>query len=56
MNVIRKKGKDIWTSLGGKPEEFRYIPKNYREQGVKPPSSLENRAIPLCVREGSLKW
>ncbi len=116
--VVRKKGKDIWTSLGGKPEgdeteraallreikeelscdaeigeklgdfeakavfddaivhlsvymvqlvgeihlsdpeleEFRFIPRNYKELGVKLPESLEEHVIPACIKKGILQW
>ena len=116
--VVRKKGKDIWTSLGGKPEEdeseeetliretkeelncelkiikklldvrdkavfdnaqvhlsfylaklvgnpqvinneldeFAYIGSDYKSKKIKLPPSLENQAIPFCIKEGLLNW
>jgi 8-oxo-dGTP diphosphatase len=116
--MVRKKGKDIWTNLGGKPEgdeteegalvreireemgceakvvrklgdfrapaafddavvclstylvelegdivfndpeleEWRYIPKNYKELGIKLPASVEEHIIPFCIKEGLLGW
>jgi 8-oxo-dGTP diphosphatase len=116
--MVRKHGKDVWTSLGGKPEEgeseeqallrevreevgcepevvrklgdfeakavfddalvrlsaylvrlkgepvlqdpeleeFRFLPKDYKAQGIKLPPSIEEQVIPHCVREGLLDW
>jgi len=116
--MVRKVGKDIWTSLGGKPEgteteeealareiqeeihcganivkkigdfeapavfddatvrlstylveltgeihlddpeleECKFIPKNYRELGIKLPPSIEEQIIPFCISEGLLDW
>lgn len=116
--MVRKKGKDIWTNLGGKPEgneteeealireikeemgcgttiikklgdfrapaifddaivrlsvylvelngdvifadseleEYRYIPKNYRELGIQLPPSVYNHIIPFCIQAGLLRW
>jgi len=116
--MVRKSGKDIWTSLGGKIEageteeqcllreikeelncnaviikklgdfeeeavfddatvrlsayladlqgipqisdseleEFRFIDKTYKEQGIKFPSAIEKQVIPSCIKEGLLKW
>jgi len=116
--MVRKKGKDIWTNLGGKPEgneseeeallreikeeldcgakvikklgdfesravfddaivhlsvylvslvgklkisdeeleEFRFISKDYKSEGIKLPPSLENEIIPFCIKSGLLKW
>lgn len=116
--MVRKKGKDTWTNLGGKPEgdeteeealirevreemgcetkilrklgdfrapaahddaivclstylvklsgtivfndpeleEYRYIPRNYKELGLKLPASIEEQIIPFCIKDGILKW
>lgn len=116
--MVRKKGKDIWTNLGGKPEgdeteeealvreikeemgcdarvikklgdfraqavfddtivclstylvelegkihfndpeleEYKYIPKNYKEMGIKLPASIEEHILPFCIQEGLLQW
>lgn len=118
--MVRKKGKDIWTNLGGHPEEgeaedqallreikeeldcggkiikklgdfeapaahdnaivrlstyivelegephippeeeeleeFRYITKNYKEEGIKLPASIEEHILPYCIRVGLLDW
>jgi len=116
--MVRKKGKDIWTGLGGKPEigeteqqallreideeihckakiirslgdteskavfddaivklsaylvelkgpiklddpeleEVRFIPENYKELGIKLPSSMEEQRIPQLIKKGLLKW
>lgn len=116
--MVRKKGKDIWTSLGGHPEpgeseeaallreiteemgcgavvvkklgdfeapavhddaivrlamylvelkgeivfedpeleEYRFLPKNYKDEGVKLPPSIEEHVLPYCIKEGLLRW
>jgi 8-oxo-dGTP diphosphatase len=116
--MVRKAGKDIWTSLGGKPEageteeqalireikeeldceadvirklgdftdkaifddamvrlsaylvdlrgeprisdpeleEFAFIAKDYKTNGIKLPPSIENQIIPYCKKEGLLDW
>ncbi len=116
--MVRKKGKDIWTSLGGHPEageaeeqalireikeemgcdgriikklgdfdapaahddatihlscylvelsgeiifedpeleEYKYLDKNYKEEGVKLPVSMEEQVLPFLVKEGLLDW
>lgn len=116
--MVRKKGKDIWTSLGGHPEgneteeeallreiqeeagckakiirklgdfeapavfddatvrlstylvelegkivfedpeleEYRYIGKDYKSEGIKLPDSIEKEVIPYCIEHGLLTW
>ncbi|QQG39568.1 MAG: NUDIX domain-containing protein [Candidatus Aenigmatarchaeota archaeon] len=116
--MVRKVGKDIWTSLGGKPEageteeeallreiqeevhcggrvirklgdfsapavfddaivklsaylveldgepklddpeleECAFIPKDYKEKGIKLPPSLEDEILPFLVGEKLLDW
>lgn len=116
--MVRKKGKDIWTNLGGHPEEgeteeqtllreikeemgcdadiltklgdfeapaahddaivrlstylvelkgdihfhdpeleeYRYIHKNYKDEGIKMPNSITERIIPFIIEKGLLKW
>ena len=116
--MVRKKGKDIWTSLGGHPEageteeqallreireemgcsativkklgdfeapaahddaivrlstylatldgpiifedpeleEYKFLPKNYRDLGVNLSSSIEDKVLPFCITEGLLDW
>ncbi len=116
--MVRKKGKDIWTSLGGRREEgeteeealrreiqeevhcgaeilrklgdfrakavfddamvvlstylvnlkgeiylddpeleeVRFMPKNYKELGIKFPSSIEDQILPFLIRENLLNW
>jgi len=116
--MVRKVGKDIWTSLGGKPEgdeteeqalireikeevgcdadilyklgdfeakaafddaivrlsayltklkgipkicdpeleECRFLSKNWKQEGIKLPSSIEEQIIPFCIQKGLLKW
>lgn len=116
--MVRKKGKDIWTNLGGHPEgteteevallreireemgcdaiiiqklgdfrapaahddaivclstylvelhgdivfndpeleEYRYIPRNYQDLGIKLPTSIEEHILPFCIQGGILKW
>lgn len=116
--MVRKKSKDIWTSLGGHPEpgeteeeallreikeemgceatiirklgdfeapaahddatvrlstylvtlsgtivfqdpeleEYRFIDKDYKEQGIRVPISIEHMVWPHCIKEGLLDW
>jgi 8-oxo-dGTP diphosphatase len=116
--MVRKAGKDTWTSLGGKPEgseteeetlireikeelscnskvirklgdfeakavfddatvrlstylvelegeitisdpeleEFRFIGKNWKAEGIKLPDTIEDLVIPHCIKEGLLSW
>lgn len=117
--MVRKKGKDVWTNLGGHPEEgeaeeqaflreikeelsvdgkiikklgdfeapaahddaivklstylvdlqgiphipseeeleeFAYIGRNYKEEGIKLPLSIEEQIIPYCLKEKYLTW
>lgn len=116
--MVRKKGKDIWTSLGGRREEgeteevallreireevhcdaeilrklgdfrakavfddamvtlstylvnlkgefylddpelaeVKFIPKNYKELGIKLPSSIEDQILPFLIKEKFLNW
>lgn len=116
--MVRKAGKDVWTSLGGKPEageteeqalireikeefgcdarvirnlgdffakavfddatlklstylvelegkitlsdpeleEYKFIGKNYKQEGIKLPDSIEGQVIPYCIKEGLLNW
>jgi len=116
--VVRKAGKDIWTSLGGKIEageteeqcllreikeefgcgaaiikklgdfedkavfddaiirlsfyltdlhgtprisddeleEFKFVGKDYKSEGIKLSPTLEKQVIPLCIKEGLLNW
>lgn len=118
--MVRKKGKDIWTNLGGHPEpgeteeqallreikeeldcegkvikklgdfeavaahddavvrlstylvelegkphippteqeleEYAYIAKNYKDDGIKLPASIEEQILPYCIKEGLLDW
>lgn len=116
--MVRKAGKDIWTSLGGKPEageseeealireiheevdceataikklgdfeapavfddaivklstylvklngnpkisddeleELRFIDKEYKQQGIKLPPSVEEQIIPFCIENKLLDW
>ena len=37
-------------------EECRFIPKNYKELGIKLPDSVENHIVPALVKEGYLDW
>ncbi len=116
--MVRKKGKDIWTSLGGKVEageteeqallreikeefdcqatilkklgdftdkavfddaeiklsaflvdlsgpinlldaeldEYRFLPKTFAQEGIKMPSTMQEKIIPYCITQGLLKW
>lgn len=116
--MVRKVGKDVWTSLGGKPEndeteeqalireiqeevhcdckiirklgdfkakavfddallilsaylvnlqgkiklddpeleEYKFISKNYKNEGIKLPDSIEKEILPHCIKEGLLNW
>lgn len=49
--------------LGGDPkisdpelEEFRFIGKNYKQEGIKFPASIEEHVLPYCIKEGLLDW
>ena len=37
-------------------EEFAYIGKDYKEDGIKLPPSIEEQVLPSCIKEGLLKW
>jgi len=37
-------------------KEFRFIPKNYKELGIKLAPSIENQILPFCIKEGLLNW
>jgi len=37
-------------------EECRFIPSNYKEQGIKFPASIEEQILPFCIKEGLLDW
>ncbi len=37
-------------------EEYMFVPQNYREIGIKLPTSIEEQIIPFCIKEGLLKW
>lgn len=38
-------------------EECMYVPKNYKQQGIKlPTDSMENQIIPYLIKEGLLNW
>ncbi len=116
--MVRKADKDVWTSLGGKPEgdeteeealmreikeeidcegtvleklgdfeakavfddaivklstylvelkgeihlndpeleEYRFLDKNYKQQGVNLPTSVGDQIIPFCIKRGLLMW
>jgi 8-oxo-dGTP diphosphatase len=116
--MVRKKGKDVWTSLGGHPEEgeseeqtlireikeemgcsatiekkigdfeapaahdnatvrlstylvnlegpiifedpeleeYKFIDKNYEQQGIKLPDSIKNKILPYCIEANLLHW
>jgi 8-oxo-dGTP pyrophosphatase MutT (NUDIX family) len=99
--MVRKKGKDVWTSLGGHPEEgeteeqallreikeemgceativqlstylvelsgtvvfedpeleeYKYIGKNWKDEGIKVPASISEQVLPYCIKERLLNW
>ncbi len=116
--MVRKKGKDIWTNLGGHPEEgeteqqallreikeemgcdgeiekklgdfeapaahdnavvklstylvklqgpiifedpeleeYKFIDKNYEQEGIKLPASITEKVLPYCISEKLLDW
>ena len=37
-------------------EEYRFINKDYKEQGIRLPPSIENQILPLCIKNGLLNW
>lgn len=37
-------------------EEYKFIERNYKKQGIKLPPSIENQILPFCIKEGILKW
>ncbi|HLE07111.1 MAG TPA: NUDIX domain-containing protein [archaeon] len=37
-------------------EEHKFIGSNYKQDGIKLPPSIENQVIPLCIKEGLLRW
>lgn len=37
-------------------EEFRYIGKNCKEEGIKLPESIEKQILPFCIKEKCLVW
>ena len=37
-------------------EEFRFIDKNYKQNGIKLPSSVEDQIIPYCIQNKLLNW
>ncbi len=37
-------------------EEYKFIDWNYKQHGIKLPPTIENQVIPLCIKEGLLKW
>lgn len=37
-------------------EEYRFIEKNYKEEGIKLPPSIENKILPHCIKLGLLDW
>lgn len=37
-------------------EEYKFIERNYKEQGIRLPPSIENQIIPFCIKEGILNW
>jgi|GEM_PF-1570338 len=116
--MVRKHGKDVWTSLGGHPEgneseeeallreieeemgcdaalikklgdfeapaahddaivklstylvelsgeihfddpelaEYKFLAKDYTDDGIKLPASIEELVLPYCIKEGILDW
>lgn len=37
-------------------EEYKFISKNYKEESIKLPDSIEKEVIPYCIRENLLDW
>lgn len=37
-------------------EECAFLDKNYKDEGIKISDTMEEQVIPLCVKEGLLKW
>lgn len=37
-------------------EECMFLPKDYKEKGIKIPRTVEEQIIPLCIKEGYLDW
>lgn len=37
-------------------ESFQYIPKNYKESGIKLPPSIEEQILPYCIENKILDW
>lgn len=37
-------------------DEYRFIGKNYEEEGIKFPDSIKNQVIPYLIKNGLLNW
>lgn len=37
-------------------EEYKYITKEYKEQTIKLPQSIEKHILPFCIKAGLLNW
>lgn len=37
-------------------EEYRFLTKDYKKEGILLPDSIEDHVIPYCIREGLLDW
>jgi len=37
-------------------EEFKFITKDYKKNGIKLPPSIEEKILPFCIKKGILKW
>ena len=37
-------------------EEYRFIDKNYKQEGIKLPESIEKYVLPYCIESGLLRW
>lgn len=37
-------------------EEYRFIDKHYKEQGIKFPDSITEKVLPYCISEKLLDW
>jgi 8-oxo-dGTP pyrophosphatase MutT (NUDIX family) len=37
-------------------EEFKFIPRDYKQKNIKLPPSIEEQIIPFCIEEGLLEW